>query len=559
MEDVPIPISLDEILEEEGAESSPSVGTELVAILEKDIKTKPHSERPPTEKVDNLIERMDNFMKCFASLHATVTSNQHTNQRKFKCLETAHNDLISKVVKSAESTENRIELLESKLEKSLSANAKLADKMAKLENDYDLRFNRQRRVNEQNAEKINDLEIEQGFTNRNMFDCRAEVKECKLIISGVDESNGENVKVTALNCINKVVEITLFLKEPDAHMAGLRKLKICDIDNVYRIGKQPRGSRRRNISVTFLTSDDKDMIVKAKASLKDEDSVNYFFNDDVSNDGRTLKSELKRIAQVAGSQGKIAKVSGNKVVIDSKSYFSNELKMIPAEVTAELKQEKEIEGGIVYKGERSIFSNFFPAPFVYDGVNYRHVEQYFQHSKALHHNEIESADRIMRLPNPRRIKTVWDSIEANTDWLQRRMMVLYNGVKAKFEQNWYLQDELISKKGKQLYEATTDPYFACGLGYDSARWSKHVWTGENVAGLIIMKVREELSGDQPITSDNTLREIASQDNLESSMNIDTYQKPLNNDTTGIDVSTSTITDANVSTSTAIDPPANQAQ
>lgn len=74
--------------------------------------------------------------------------------------------------------------------------------------------------------------------------------------------------------------------------------------------------------------------------------------------------------------------------------------MIPTDVKASLKQEKEIEGGIVYKGEKSVFSNFFPAQFNYNGIDYCHVEQYFQHSKALHHNEIELADRIMRLSNP---------------------------------------------------------------------------------------------------------------------------------------------------------------
>lgn len=541
MEDVPVLISLDELSENGDEEASLGENSELATLLEEGSKTKPQTDRPADEKVDGLIDRMDDFMKCFASLHSTVTKNQHSNQRKLKHLETAHNDLISKVVKSAEATENRIETLESKLEASLSANAKLADKIARLED----RDNLQRHVNEENNRKINALDIELGYTNRNMFDCRAEVKERKMIISGVSESQGENTKMTALNCINKVIETAIAMKEPGADLERLRKLKIRELDNVYRIGKYTKSARRRNISVTFQSVDDREMAVKAKGDLKDNQDVKYFFNEDISNDGRILKAELKRIVQVANSQGRTAKMSGNKVTIDSKSYFSNELNQIPPDVTINLKLEKEIEGGIIYKGERSIFSNFYPSPFIYNGVNYLHVEQYFQHSKATHHNDFLAADRILRLSNPRRIKAVGDGIEENETWLKGRMMTLYHGVKAKFDQNWALQDELIATKGKQLYEATTDPYFACGLGYESKRWNDHDWSGENVAGLIVMKVWEELINQNqlpmPQTSNNTLDEIAG-DNLETSVSMDTQDKSLENSVVLADVSTSTVID-----------------
>lgn len=98
---------------------------------------------------------------------------------------------------------------------------------------------------------------------------------------------------------------------------------------------------------------------------------------------------------------------------------------------------------------------------------FSHVEQYFQHCKAINHNEIQIADHTMHLSNPRHIRTLGDGNQRNPAWLERRMMVLYRGLKAKFEQNWALQDELISTNGKQLYEATTVLYFACGISYES--------------------------------------------------------------------------------------------
>lgn len=525
MEDPPILVSLDETSEEE-IESSGS--TELIALLQNDDGKEAGSNQSAAVKVDSLINRMDKFMECFANLHSTVSKNQNSNTRKFKRLEQAHNALATKVADSSNSMADRFESLESKLKETQAANAKLADKIKSLEDDQLHREVLQKQVNDNNSKKISDLEEEQGFVKKNMYDCRSETKERKLIISGVPVTPEEEVSKIALDSINKVIETAIAAKDPESQLGGLRKLHRGSVDNVYRIGKVNRGPFARNISVTFLRFDDKDMVLRAKSSIKGDTDVKIFFNEDLSADGRVLKAQLKRIAQVAKSQGKIAKVSGNKVTVDSRTYHSNELSLIPGEVVESLKYEKHIEDGIIFKGEKSVFSNFYPAPFNFEDSHYRHVEQYYQYCKAIHHNENQTAGRIMLMSNPRRIKALGDSIESNPTWLEQRMMVLYRGIKSKFEQNWPLQDELISSDGNQLYEATTDLYFGSGISYESPRWECRDWPGENVTGLILMKVREELLELQPGVgqSDNTLIDIASDENLNSSAIMDTQDGSL---------------------------------
>lgn len=212
--------------------------------------------------------------------------------------------------------------------------------------------------------------------------------------------------------------------------------------------------------------------------------------------------------------------SSSESICDPKA--SNELNRLLSDITDNLKQEKEIDDGIVYRGEFSMVSNFFPAQFTLDGVVYAHVEQYYQHMKATHHNETEIAEDIMYLTSPLRIKTLGDGIESNASWMERRMLFLYDGVRAKFEQNIPLQEELLSTQGKHLYEATTDTYFGCGLGFDSKRWQQKDWIGENIAGLILKKVRDEFLGIQPEGKEgnNTLIDIASQDDVCSSSEMD---------------------------------------
>lgn len=134
----------------------------------------------------------------------------------------------------------------------------------------------------------------------------------------------------------------------------------------------------------------------------------------------------------------------------------------------------------------------------------------------------------MKLSNPRRIKSLGDGIDSNDSWNKRRMMVLYDGVKAKFDQNWALQQKLTATKGKYLYEATTDTYFGCGIGYESKRWLQKDWPGENVSGLIVKKVRDEILGIKPGESDNTLIEIASQQNVSLAEEMETEKASAGN-------------------------------
>lgn len=442
---------------------------------------------PLGEKVDLLIGRMDKFIDCFASMQKTTAKTQKRNDKKFKRLEEAHNVLVNRVGDSAKATYSRLEDLESRITINEDENRELRAKLSNLEEKQEDVAMEQQRVSKENTKKINQLIIDQGFTQKTMLDYGSEIKERKIIISGVYEPTNENVCATALNCINNVIKAAIANLAPNEDPNGLKVLSSTDIDNVFRIGKVPRGNRKRNMSVSFMRMDDKDMVLRARAATKDNPEIKCYMSDDLTTDGRAHKAQIKRIATVAKTQGFESKVTGNKVTIDNKTYYSNEFSLIPNQITMELKQEREIDGGIIYRGDKSILSNFFPAPFIVDGIDYISAEQYYQHAKAIHHNKLQTADRIMQLSNPFRIKVLGDGIESNSSWLSKRMSVLYDATRAKFEQNWPLQDQLLLTKGKYLYEATTDLYFGCGLGFESTKWNEKNWPGENVAGLIVSK------------------------------------------------------------------------
>lgn len=60
-----------------------------------------------------------------------------------------------------------------------------------------------------------------------------------------------------------------------------------------------------------------------------------------------------------------------------------------------VKEEREVEGAIAYRGRESIFSNFYPSPFEIDKTRFNCVEQFYQHSKAVACKNLERAQKIM--------------------------------------------------------------------------------------------------------------------------------------------------------------------
>lgn len=135
------------------------------------------------------------------------------------------------------------------------------------------------------------------------------------------------------------------------------------------------------------------------------------------------------------------------------------------------------------------------APFEIEDTIFNCVEQFYQHSKAVACNNLERARKIMKCTDPKRMKELGDGIRNSDEWIPERVPTLYAGAVAKFQQNPDLAISLISTGNTGLYEATTDKYFGCGIGLQTKKWNKKEWTGENVAGRIIMKVRAELTGE----------------------------------------------------------------
>lgn len=133
-----------------------------------------------------------------------------------------------------------------------------------------------------------------------------------------------------------------------------------------------------------------------------------------------------------------------------------------------------------FRGKYFFLSNFYTAPVTYNGITYQNNEAAFQAQKTLERNLQYQFSQL----NPSQAKKLGRKIPLRKDWEQVKYQIMYEIVKAKFEQNLALRESLL---------ATGDAYLEEGNTWGDRIWGTVNGEGQNWLGKILMKVREELS------------------------------------------------------------------
>ena len=128
----------------------------------------------------------------------------------------------------------------------------------------------------------------------------------------------------------------------------------------------------------------------------------------------------------------------------------------------------------------------------HEAKHYNSVEQGWQHYKATQSNDIGTAQKIMEERDPakqkqlgRRIKNFnqkqWDSVK---DTVMESLLL------AKFRQNIDLAENLIATNNKIIVECNhNDTYYSSGLSIGKHNFDESKWTGKNMLGKLLCKVR----------------------------------------------------------------------
>lgn len=145
---------------------------------------------------------------------------------------------------------------------------------------------------------------------------------------------------------------------------------------------------------------------------------------------------------------------------------------------------------------KSCFSQWFPATFKEDGLEYPTAEHYMMAGKARLFDDEKILEKILQAKTPNEVKSLGRKVK-NFDpqlWDNHKYEIVKKGNLLKFLQNPKLKGFLISTEDKILVEASPyDNIWGIGmLESDSRAQDPSLWSGENLLGFALMEVRDEL-------------------------------------------------------------------
>jgi len=149
----------------------------------------------------------------------------------------------------------------------------------------------------------------------------------------------------------------------------------------------------------------------------------------------------------------------------------------------------------------SPFSNWHPAKYVHDGIEFNCSEQGIMWSKAMLFDDENVASAILRCNSTeqKQMKSLGRDVNHFKErvWKNNKMSIYHTHCYEKFSQNSPLREKILETTGKILAEASPDDrVWGIGLHEKNAKIIiPKKWPGENLLGLLLNNIRDQLTDE----------------------------------------------------------------
>ncbi|MDQ0686576.1 ribA/ribD-fused uncharacterized protein [Streptomyces achromogenes] len=144
----------------------------------------------------------------------------------------------------------------------------------------------------------------------------------------------------------------------------------------------------------------------------------------------------------------------------------------------------------------SCLSQWWPSPFVVDGVAYATAEHWMMAAKARLFEDPEAEKRALAARSPAQAKKEGRLVRGfdDTTWERERFRIVVEGSVHKFASDPALSSFLLGTHSRVLVEASPmDRVWGIGLAADDeAAMNPERWRGLNLLGFALMQARERL-------------------------------------------------------------------
>ena len=328
--------------------------------------------------------------------------------------------------------------------------------------------------------EIGALKQENRFLKEKIVNLEAYSRRENLLFNGINESRDE----TSRDCATQVYSV---LEKIDSQFKDINILKC------HRKGKYIRG-QKIPIIAKFLIND-RDLIWDKKSNLK---GTPFFVSEDfpyeIEQNRRLLLPVYLQARKSAAWKEKV-KLKGDKLIVEDVVYTVETINKLPTGLNPAHQSTRENDRVMVFHGAASPFSNSFPCSFKENGVIFNNVEQYTLYHKAIAVKDDVTATRILGLNNISEQRRCGKSIPSFPLWRGLHREKTETGNILKFSQNTSLAQTLKNTGNKKIGEANGfDTIYGIGVRLtDPNTLNDNDWTGENVMGQILMRIRQDIA------------------------------------------------------------------
>ena len=306
-----------------------------------------------------------------------------------------------------------------------------------------------------------------------------------LIIHGIEEEKG-NVKEDLLNKFYVAISPTINRDTPAECFQVASEVEVI---RIRRVGKKDEKCTRP-VSIELANKYDVEQIYENRFSLEGI-YINREYNYETEKNRRLLRPFLKAAKKIPEFKDN-CRLEEDVLVINSERYTKETLHKLPAKLNLMDITTKSNTHTVGFFGETCPLSNFYPSSFVYQGIEYHSSEQFIQHMKAKHFNDLTSARDVLSAETPLNCKIAAQDVRNynHKDWCKHARELCTPGIDAKFSQNPRAMQSLLETGSKQLIECTKDSLWGTGNPIHMPNClDKSSWKSPGILGSILEEVR----------------------------------------------------------------------
>ena len=307
--------------------------------------------------------------------------------------------------------------------------------------------------------RLTEVEKENVELKQKLTEIEDQMLETSVVLTGIPEDKWEDAEPRR-TLINKELSVITQGENDEEKLVNATAIKIVKTERIGRYNP----IKGRPIAIKFAFKSDAEWLLSSRKSLNKGIFVDRQYSDETEYERKRLRPILSAARRLKDYRGR-CKMEGTELVICGKRYNWNNLEELPEDLSTHTVSSKQDASYFGFFGELNPLSNFYPAPFIHEGVYYTTSEQYIQARKAEFCGDAITKQQIMQAKTALRCKTLGKEIQNcnNEKWNQAAAEQCFPGILSKFQQNAGIASFLKNTGSKTILECCYDDVWGNGI------------------------------------------------------------------------------------------------